>query len=439
MKTSAIRPNSGLSVNRRSFLRHTAAATLALPALHHAVPWGRAATTPRRVGPNDRIQLGFVGLGGRARWILKNEALPGADVVAIADCFQERLDEAARQVEGGDRWRKYSDYRVMLEREKLDAVFVVTTTHARVLIAIHAMQAGCDVYAEKPQSLTIAEGRTLVKAAHHYGRLIQTGSQQRSMPINRYASELVRKGAIGKVHTVVTHNFEGPKVWQPKDDPNDMPAGLDWDQWCNQTPIRPYYMDLQFKWWEFEDYDGGGQMWGVSGWGTHSLDQVQCALGTDDTGPVELWPEPADSGPIPVTLRYANGTLLKLEGKRRGMEDLGAIFLGDQGRIEIVRGNMHTDRPELLRDAPPPTPEGPKESIPHLENFLSCIRSRKAPLADAEIGHRATTVCHLVNICRKVGRRLQWDPVKEEFVNDADANQHLSRPRRAGFELPRLS
>jgi predicted dehydrogenase len=424
---------------RRDFLRRTALAAAGASALPTLTGCQTRTTARRRTtGPNDRLQIGFIGLGGRARWILKNEDLPGAEVVAVADCFLPRLDEASSQVAGGDRWHKYQDYREMFEKEKLDAVFVETTTHARVLIAIHAMQAGLDVYAEKPQSLTVSEGRTLVQAARKYRKIIQTGSQQRSMPINRYASDLVRNGAIGKVHTVITCNFQGPKIWNPKDTPNEMPAGLNWDQWCNQTPIRPYYMDLQFKWGELEDYDGGGQMWGVTGWGTHSLDQVQCALGTDDTGPVEIWPEPPGGRDCKITLRYANGTLLKLEGKNRSLDDLGAIFIGDKGQIEILRGDFKTDRPELKKDAPPPTPQGNRESIPHIENFFNAIRTRKQPHADAETGHRATTLCHLVNICRKVQRRLHWNPRTERFDGDEQANALLARPRRAGYELPSI-
>lgn len=428
-----------VSLDRRAFLTRTALLTgaLALPTSVGAQTFTRR--TPRTLAANDRIQVGIIGVGGRARWILKNEALPGADVVAVADCFLPRMDEAASQVEGGQRWRKYQHYQDMLEKEKLDAVFVETTTHARVRIAIHAMQAGCDAYVEKPQSLTIAEGRALVNAATHYRRVVQTGSQQRSMPINAYASQLVRQGAIGKVHTVVVCNFRGPKTWVPKDDPNPIPEGLDWDHWCNQTPLSPYYMDLQFKWSDYEDYDGGGQIGGVSGWGTHSLDQAQCGLGTDDTGPVEIWPEPPGGPTCKITMRYANGTLLKLEGKDRGMEDLGAIFLGDKGRLEILRGDFLTDLPELKRDAPPPTPQGPKESIPHIQNFFDCMRSRKATAADAETGHRATTVCHLVNICRKVQRRLRWDPKAERFLDDEAANKLLSRPRRRGYELPNVA
>lgn len=420
-------------MQRRAFLRHSAAATAALgfPLLVAPDVLGAG----RRPGPNDRLQVGFVGLGGRARWILKNEALPGAELVAVSDCFIKRMDEAAQQVEGGDRWRKYQHYRDMLEKEKLDAVFVETTTHARVLICIHAMQAGCDTYVEKPQSLTVAEGRTLVRAARKYKRMVQTGSQQRSMPINRYASQLVREGAIGRVHTVITCNFAPGRVWQPRDTPEEIPAGLDWDQWCNQTELRPYYLELYSGWGNYVQFDGGGQSWGVTGWGTHSLDQVQCALGTDNTGPVEIWPE--ETGPrCKVTMRYANGVELKIQGANRNMEDLGAIFIGDKGRIEILRGDFTADPPELRQHAPPVTPQGPKESVPHIENFFASIRSRKPTHADAETGHRATTLCHLLNICRTVQRKLRWDPKKERFAGDDEANGLLSRPRRKGYELP---
>jgi len=246
--------------NKRSFLKATA--PLVVPS--------------RIFGANDRIRRGFIGLGGRARWLITNEEYPGAEIVAVADCFLPRCYEAAKLREAGARWGKYQEYRRMFEKEKLDAVFVETTTHARVLVAIHALQAGLDVYAEKPLTLTVAEGRTLV-----------------------------REGAIGKIRTVIACNFTGPARWTPQPE-QPMPEDLDWDRWCNQTELRPYHKDLQTKWALWWGYDGGGQSWGVSGWGTHSLDQVQCALGTDNTGPE-----------CKVTLRYSSGTLLKLEEPTR--------------------------------------------------------------------------------------------------------------------------
>jgi predicted dehydrogenase len=421
-------------MNKRAFLKHAAVA-VSFPLW---IPRSALARSGQ-VGANDRLQVGFIGVGGRARWIMTKEDLPGAEIVAVADCFLPRCDEAAKIVAGGDRWQKYQDYQQMLEKEKLDAVFVETTTHARVRAMIHAMQAGCHIYGEKPISLTVTEGRYLVKAVKRYDRVFQTGSQQRSMPINRHASRLVRGGAIGRVHTVITCNFKGPKIWKAKEpDPEPIPAGLDWDHWCNQTRLRPYYRELQYGWANWAAYDGGGQVWGVTGWGTHSLDQAQCGLGLDDTGPVEIIPQ--DTGPeCRLTLRYANGVVIKLEGENRGMEDLGAIFVGDQGRIEILRGDYIADPKELRDGAPPVTPQGDRESIPHIANFFDCMRSNKKTHADVETGHRATTLCHLVNIARIVQRRLQWDPETEHFVGDAEADQLLDRPRREGYELPSIT
>jgi predicted dehydrogenase len=416
-------------VKRRDFLR-TAIAGIGLPLW---VP-SRVFAAPGRPGANDRITVGFIGLGGRAKWLLTNEDLSGAQIVAVSDCFLPRCGEFAKLKPEGEKWKLYADYRQMFDREKLDAVFAETTTHARVLTCMHALQAGLDVYGEKPLTLTIAEGRALVNAVRKTKRVLQTGSQQRSIPINRHASKLVRDGAIGKIHTVVVCNFEGPKRWVSKP-AQPTPEGLNWDQWCNQTELRPYHPDLHYGWSQWSDYDGGGQSWGVTGWGTHSLDQVQCALGTDDTGPVEIKPE-APGENCKLTLRYANGKLLKLEGARRQHEDLGAIFLGDKGRIEILRGSYTAEPKELLQGAPEPTPEWPHEADEHLRNFFDCIRTRQKPNADVEIGHRATTLCHLINICRSLGRALRWDPQAEKFVGDEEANRMLSRPRRKGYELP---
>ncbi len=406
-------------MNRRNFLRASAAACLA----------------GRKASPNDRIRIGFIGLGGRARWLL-SYPMPEAEIVAVADCFLPRCYDAAKVRADGEKWTKYQDYRKMLAKERLDAVFIETTTHARVLCAMHAIEAGLDVYAEKPLTLTVAEGRVLVNAVRKNERILQTGTQQRSIPINVYASKLVREGAIGKVHTVIACNFEPPARWQAKVE-QPVPDGLDWELWCNQTELRPYHRDLHTKWALWWDYDGAGQSWGVSGWGTHALDQVQCALGTDDTGPVEIWPE-EDAPQAKVTMRYENGALLKLSGPKRDHADLGAIFIGDKGRIEIKRGTYTAEPDELLKGAPDPTPEGKGEDAMHLKNFFDCLRSRNLPNADVEIGHRSTTVCHLVNICRDAGRKLRWDPKEERFLADDEANALLSRPRRRGYELPRV-
>ncbi|MCL5743340.1 MAG: gfo/Idh/MocA family oxidoreductase, partial [Acidobacteria bacterium] len=295
--------------------------------------------------------------------------------------------------------------------------------------------------------------RVLTTAARKLNRVLQTGSQQRSMPINRYASELVRSGKIGKIESVTVCNFLPGLDWKPQP-PQPAPEGFDWDTWCNQTELRPYHPNLHRGWSLYWDYDCGGQSWGVSGWGTHALDQVQCALGMDDTGPVEVWTENAHTEDAlnfpfrkrpdwkqmadrkPVTMRFANGTLVKLdEPCKDGHDQLGAIFHGTKGTIKIIRGNFTADPAELKKGAPDALPEGKGEDAPHLRNFFECLRTRKRPNADVEIAHRATTLCHLVNIARQLDRKLKWDPKAERF-NDEEANKLISRPRRKGFEFP---
>jgi len=430
-------------MKRRDFLRATAA--FSVPTFVPSSVFAHA----NQPGANERVRIGIAGLGGRANWLLKNEDFPGAEIIAVADCFEPRIDSTVAAITKSrpdlrpQRWKKYSDIRKMIDQEKLDAVFVETTCHARVWCMMHALASGCDVYGEKPLTLTIEEGRILADAVAKTGQILQTGTQQRSMPINAYCSKLVREGAIGKVREAIVYNFEGPAVWQPKPaqlkTAQPKPDGLDWDLWTNQVEMRPYHKSLHFGWSNYEAYDGGGQSWGVSGWGTHSLDQVQCALGTDDTGPVEISLGDKDSKDWSrVTLKYASGTLLKLVGQRHTMEDLGAIFRGENGNIEILRGHARANPSELLQDAPPNTPGGPKESVPHIANFIDCVRTRKQPAANAETGHRATTVCHLINITRKLGRTLKWDPKAEKFVGDDEANGLVSRPRRKGYELPNV-
>ena len=394
-----------------------------------------AASTVR--GANDRVEIGFIGVGLRARWLLRREDMGTGRVVAMADINPAVLAETSRYQPDGQVWRPYHDYRRMFENEKLDAVFVETPTHARALICMHAMQAGLDVYAEKPVSLTVHEGQVLTKAARHYRRVLQVGTQQRSIPMNMFASRLVETGKIGRIRKVIVCNFLPPERWVPKP-AQPKPPGLDWDQWCNQTELRPYHSALHRGWSNYWDFDGGGQSWGVTGWGTHSLDQVQDALGTSLTGPVEI--RLGDQSK--VTLVYANGAEVSLEQpKIDDHQQLGAIFQGTDGEIQILRGDFKTNRPELRQGAPEPTKEGPGESTPHVRNFVECIRSRQLPNADVEIGHRSTVVCHLVNICREVGRTsLAWDPKVERFHGPGadEANAKLSRPRRKGYELPSI-
>jgi predicted dehydrogenase len=384
-------------------------------------------------GANDRILVGFIGTGNRARMLMDQLPEP-ARIVAICDCYTKRMEETLALKK--QQWPTYQDYRRMLEKEHLDAVVVATTDHGRPMPCIYACQAGLDVYAEKPLSVTIAEGQAMVKAARKHKRVFQVGSQQRTMEMNRYACELVRSGGIGKVTSVLAENYPGALV--PDGLPEEaIPEGDDWDAWCGPTALLPFNSQLQFAWMKWRPYSGGE----MTNWGAHGVDQIQSALGMDGTGPVEFWPvTPGRDGN--VSMRYANGVTVKFESKDPTETPMGgAVFFGEKGKMKIDRNDFACDPPELAVNPPPQEKKkswtGPGwNATKHLGNWLDCIKTRELPNADVEIGHRSISVCHLLNIAREVGRKLQWDPKAQTFVNDAEANTYLSRPRRKGFELP---
>lgn len=459
---------------RRDVLKAGAAA--ALPAL---VP-GQVLGLNHSASPSETVKVGVIGCGGRAGLIREGADVKGFRVVAACDCQLAKAENYAKRLSGGQRWGVYDDFRQMIDKEKLDAVMVETTTHARAWVTVLAMQAGMDVYIEKPMCLTIAEGRAMVKAARKLNRVTQVGTQQRSMPINNWASDLVKNGALGKILTVLAPNFVSPFRWT-KTSSKDVKGPVDrwWDIWTNQAELRPYESALHHGWARWWDYDGGGLCFGVTGWGTHSYDQINRALGTDDTGPAEvLLEEPVadrdtgkfisgktvggvllgDTGDIDtgtdyhrmaklsgprakVTMKFASGTQLKLHLDGDRGPGLGAIFTGEKGKIEINRNKLASNPKEIVRSKDNPGPNRRPETAYHIENWIECIKSRKPANADIEIGLRATTLCYLVNIVRDVGRvgeALKWDPVAERFTNSAEANKLLDRPRRKGYELPKV-
>ncbi len=456
-------------MKRRTFLKRSlaTATTFTVPYFVPSTVLGR----PGSPGASETVQVGIIGLGGRARDIAKTcLQIPSMRIRAVCDCFAPRCSQFLQGVGKGQSWNAYEDFREMIDREKLDAVMVETTTHARAWIVIQAMQAGMDVYIEKPMCLTIAEGRRMVQAARKYRRVTQVGTQQRSMPINNWASDLVKNGAIGKIRVVRAPNYVGPEEW-PGLPGQELPQGGTkgwWDVWTNQAPLRPYHVQIHRGWARWGDYDGGGRCFGVTGWGTHSYDQIQRALGTDETGPVEVWlVEPvrrqnsgkfdnpkgnpdtgieyrslarAVIGPrAAVYMRYANGTELRLDLDADWGPGLGAIFIGTQGKIEINRNKIASNPRELTDHPDNPGPNRKPETQYHIENWIDCIRTRDRCTADIEYGQRSTTLCYLVNIVRavgQVGRKLRWDPVAERFTNCDEANRLLDRERRAGYELP---
>jgi len=459
---------------RREMLQ--TAAALSLPALVPARILGLEAAAP----PSETVRVGVIGCGGRAGVIGEAAGVKGFQVVAACDCQLQKAKNFAKAHSPAAPWPAYADFRQMIAKEKLDAVMIETTTHARAWIAVLAMQAGMDVYIEKPMCLSIAEGREMVRAARKLKRVTQVGTQQRSMPIDNWASDLVKNGAIGKVLTVIAPDFVGPERWT-KTSSKDVRGPVEpwWDLWTNQAELRPYDGALHHGWGRWWDYDGGGLCFGVTGWGAHSYDQINRALGTDDTGPTEILLEepvavrptgkfagktvggvPAgETGDIDtgtdywglarpvvgprakVSMKFASGTELKLHLDGDHGPGLGAIFVGDKAKIEINRNKLASNPKDLVRAKDNPGPNRRAETAYHIENWIECIKSRKPCNADIEIGQRATTLCYLVNVVRDVGRvgqPLRWDPAAERFTNSDEANKLLSRPRRKGYELPEI-
>jgi predicted dehydrogenase len=422
--------------SRRAFLKQTTLGTAAGAAFPYIVP-RHVLGASGQPGANDRIQVGVIGVGFRANLLIDQLPKPG-QVVALADCYLTRCEESAAKRQA--KWELYQDYRRLLDRKDIDAVIIATHDHGRVLPCIHACQAGKDVYAEKPLTLYPAEGRVLVNAARRYKRVFQVGSQQRSMRMNDMACRLVRTGGLGKIKLVRGVNY--PMSRPAPDLPGEpVPEKLDWDMWQGQTPFRPYNQKLHRGWGGWLEYSGGE----MTNWGAHGLDQIQWALGMDGTGPVEFWP--LEDGPKDaIGFRYANGVEVRLDLPELGEHLIGgARFIGEKGKINIWRNNFFVEAPGVKLDLPP------QEEIEkwwdkralwqaqyHMGAWLECIPKRQTPNADVEIGHRSMNLGHLANICRRLNRRIRWDPEKEEVPGDREAGLLVNRPRRKGYELPKV-
>ncbi|MHC4399916.1 MAG: Gfo/Idh/MocA family protein [Planctomycetota bacterium] len=404
----------------------------------------------------------MIGTGIRGKYLIANMPEEGR-VVAACDSYLPRVADtiepkgryaaplARFKEHDAARCTPYQDFRKMIDRERLDAVMIATPDHNHVLPAMLACQAGMDVYVEKALSLYVAEGRALVEAVRRAERVCQVGSQNRSMAVNQLGSRLVREGRLGKVSLVELPNYRGPMRYEgiPEE---PVPEGLAWDLFCGQSPMRPHNRKL----WVKDEFKVDGQLWRgwdlwrsysghlMTNWGAHSVDIVQLALGTSHTGPVEIWPlVDGYDGPMqscPVAARYENGVELRFSLR---VTDKWT-FHGEHGKLLMRRNTFTTDPPDLAPERPAPELvdvwEGPNiVARPHIQNWLDCIKTRGRPNAPVDVGHGSVTICHLAAIAREVRRRLRWDPDKEIFPGDAEANALLARPRRKGFELPEIS
>jgi predicted dehydrogenase len=423
-------------VSRRHVLKLAAASAAGAFAAPYFIPSGVLAAA-EKPGANERITIGAIGVGGRATLLL--EQLPEcAQIVALCDCNLPHAEKFKADHKGS--WPIVQHYQKLLERKDIDAVIVGTAEFQRVLPCIHACQAGKDIYAEKPLTLYIHEGRVLVQAVRKHKCVFQVGTQQRSMAMNRVACELVRTGGLGKVLEVRAMAYTGSeKSPSPLFPEEATPTGLDWDMWLNQAAFRPFNLQWM-NWGRWRDLAGGE----MTNWGAHGVDQIQWALGADGSGPVEMRPlTPGPNGQ--VEMRYANGVPVRFILKKGPMG--GAIFVCEKGKIEINRNKFSSNPKSIAIDLLKKVDEVEEEkkwsdqtalwqAKWHLQNWLDCIKTRKKPIADVEIGHRSISICHLVNITRRIGRPLKWDPAEEKFLGDDEANKLVDLPRRKGYELP---
>ena len=427
-------PLKRLKANRRQFLAASAAA-LSVPTIVPSHVFAKA----DQPAPSDRVIVGSIGTGSLglghhlANMLLPN---PRVQIGAVCDVDRAHREEAQQLIlsKTGNQVEGYNDFRDLCDRPDIDAVLIAVPDHWHALIAHYAIEAGKDVYCEKPLTYTIDEGKKLVQSARRYGTVFQTGSQQRSDAKFRQACELVRNGKIGKLARVDTHIGEiDSGAWEPTAAP---PAELDWNFWLGPAPYTEYAKNrvhYQFRW--FSDYSGGK----LTDWGAHHNDIAQWGIGADGSGPVKVSGAGKfhDNGPhdVPGTFdvkyTYANGVELHCHAAGEN----GVKFTGTDGWIFVSRGKIEASNPELLTlDL-----AGAEVRLPvsnhHHDNWLDCIKSRERPICDVEIGHRSVTICHLGNIAIKLGRELAWDPAKEAFVGDQEANLLTSKPKRAPWYL----
>ena len=352
-------------------------------------------------------------------------------MVAVCDCYLPQIDVLAadntKDPKAGDAWKRYQNYEQMLDQEQLDAVMIATPDHVRVRAAIIACAKGLDIYAEKPLSFSIPEGRALVSAVRKHKRILQVGTQQRSTAINQYACQFVRDGGLGKVHTILVKNMTGSRPANGLK-PEAVPEGMDWNRFCDQAPLLGYHPDLHRNWRRYDPFTGGT----ICDRGAHAIDMVHLAMGWDAIAPKRIEPtvEANNYWERGVRLYYPDGTEVRVENKDG--PEFGGIFIGEKGKIEINRGRFACNPKGLLKEF-----EG-ADTENHVANWLDCIQSREEPNAPVEVGHLVTSVSHLINICRITGRAIDWDATAEQIVGDKEANDLLTKTRRPEFALPNI-
>jgi predicted dehydrogenase len=412
-------------------------AILGLPAISYRAAFAAEA-------PSERVRVGMIGVGNQGgpknnmKYFLKN-------IVALCDLDKNYLAEASAflQKEANLKAIMTDDYRKVLESKDVDAVVVTVPDHWHAIMTVDACTAGKDVYCEKPLTLVIGEGKPMIEAARKHGRVVQTGTMQRSGVEFKMAVELLAKGIVGKIKSV---NVTLPSPnWVAKagklvpDSPP--PEGFDFDRWLGPAPQRAYNKNrVHYLFRFFWDYSGGQQ----TNFGAHHLDIAQWGLGMDGSGPVSVegsavyhphgWYETPDT--TEIKYKYANGVEMicrqKLDTKNATQ---GTEFIGEKGSLFVYRGGIITNPPELLKGVEIPKITGSQANFAHVNNFFDCVKSRKAPAADITIGHRSATVCHLGNIAVRMKKKITWDPQTETIVGDAEAAKWLMKEYRKPYVL----
>ena len=455
-------------MKRREFLKRSALMGLGIITAPTIVP----SSVFGKNAPSNRINIGAIGCGR----ISRTHDMPGVwkydnvRIVAVSDVDRRRLDDAKKLVENyytkksGKPYsgvNTYEDYRQLLADSDIDAVLISTPDHWHAKQAIDAVYAGKDVYLQKPASLTIEEGRKMSNAVNATGRILQIGSQQRSMEQFRRACELVRNGRIGKLLSIEVRLPGDPAGGDPT--PMPVPTVLNYDMWLGQTPSVPYTVDRVHPqqgygrpgWLRCEQFGAGM----ITGWGAHHFDIAHWAMGKEYSGPIEitataqfpssgLWDVHGD---FQSEMLYDNGVVVKGMVDGPGKPN-GVLFSGTEGWIFVSRGRYRASASDPVSDASsggPLAASDPRilgsvigEHEVHLYksddqhgNWLECIRTRSLNIAPAEVAHRACTACLLQHIAMKLGRKLHWDPRTERFRNDDEANSMLSRPQRAPYNF----
>ena len=436
---------AGVPLSRRELLKRAVAAggAFAVPNIIPASALGRGGA----VAPSERIVMGAIGVGGRGSgdlgWMLGESDV---QFVAVCDVRKGSREGAKNAVDGRNGNKDCAAYRDMREllakHPEIDAMLIATGDRWHTPASILSMQAGKDVYCEKPGALTIAQGQALVAATQRFGRIFQTGAQRASEANFIVAGELVRQGRLGKIHTVYAHlgylpdwprvNAVLPAQPEPAKDE------LDWDLWLGPSPWRPYNSAFLGQYpspgW-YTQYDFAG---GIPQWGSHTILQCQLDLGLADTSPVE-YEYPADLKGAGMTVRFANG--VKLVARCDGWRgSCGVKYEGPDGWVAVADGYEKPDvsSPSLLSDSRKLIQDylaRTQRPLNHVRDFLNCVKTRRNPVTDAVVAHRTMTTNLIMDICLDLKRSLKWDPAKEEFIGDDEANRLRSRAMRAPWQV----